>query len=629
MSDENTTVDENTATILELPKLPTTVQGDGRYVMSLLRQYLEEATLQINLANGFTAEEIDESSEGAVQTPKNFRLTFDSSGGHFAWDHITNYKNLAYYELRTDTLVGTSSGLLDRTIDNSSTKMSTDYVDHIYLYAFDNEGQISNPAELYYNKPRPDAPTDIATSKSDEGVLITFSNIPSDCMGANIYIEGSKYVSTSNAYLLTQDISSIEKVEVAFFDPFGEGEIGILYFVLPDVTGFLVERNGAELDFYWDAVNVYNVKYLVKVSERPDWSMGIELFKTTTNDKNRLLYPNTGDYYLLVKAYDDYGNFSKNAAYQLMTTDVDISRNVILDYPQADTLYSATKINLFYNPLIEGLTLDRLATRGEYIFDVQLPQEYKARNWLELTAFSWSGENRIMWQDAHFMWKNARRQWATISGNLDSSSVKQEIAMRRSLSDENIFNAPLNGNLTEVQHTEEPFESQNADDFQNGRWALGLVISSTTRLAYNIHNLPLKFTATFCMITEDPLVDTIIMTFTNAQIDYLCLSFNSRESAFVLTGSDGTEVKVPIEQSNNKEYYTFGISQDSTSRTLYVNQYSINKTFYSTIEVKPINNFTILYCYSRIFYFITWDDISPDLTWDECYDTWESIIKGA
>ena len=129
------------ATKITLPELPVTVQGDGRYLMSLLKPFLEETAKQVNLANGFEQEDIEDKPEGAVQTPRNFRLTFTRLGGEFTWDHIYDIENLAFYELRTDTAVGEEDGLLERTVNSSSTIMPVTAVGHVYLYAFNKDGE--------------------------------------------------------------------------------------------------------------------------------------------------------------------------------------------------------------------------------------------------------------------------------------------------------------------------------------------------------------------------------------------------------------------------------------------------------------------------------------------------------
>lgn len=616
-----TTTTEEGKQILTVPELPAIVQGDGRYLMSLLRSFLAESTKQINLANGFTAEELDDAEQGAVATPRNFRLTFDRLGGRFNWDHIADIGKLAYYELRTDTNIGASNGLLERTIENGSSVLPLNFVGHVYLYAFDTDGQYSRPAEILYNKPRPDAPQNIAITNAADGTLITFSEIPTNCIGAHIYINGKQHTALDNIFLLSEGVQGAEQIAVAFFDQFGDGEQGVLYLVLPDVTGFLVERNGPDLDFYWDALPVYNVKYVVKVCSELSWEKGTELFRTATNDKNRRLYPNRGDYYLMVKAYDDNGNYSKNAAYWLMTTETDISRNVILEFDQQDTLYGGTKINVYYNPVIEGVTLEREASKGEYIFNVQLDQEYKARNWLEYTAITLPDDFRLMWKDCKFTWASASDKswqlgqqgwddytitweeagdltWAGVLGNVDSAKVKHEIAYYIGGGISTLFAVQLNGDLL-TDSEESPTTSNNADDFRQGRWGQGLYIGGTTELEYSTADITQEFSMVFYLKLTVGLLDTLFVVLADDNGKFLRLSYDARVGAFYLTGSDGKMIELPF-RTGEVDYLTFGINQDKTARTLYVHSLNKNKTEYQSVSAVPIGTLDKLYCYPKL-----------------------------
>ena len=111
--------EKNNKQILYMPELPTTVKGDGRYVLSLLRKYLKSVNEQVNIANGFTQDDIEENKKGDFPRPKNFTLTFDRMGGVLNWDAVDDDK-LAYYELRTNDAIDTVTGLLEKTTAISS-----------------------------------------------------------------------------------------------------------------------------------------------------------------------------------------------------------------------------------------------------------------------------------------------------------------------------------------------------------------------------------------------------------------------------------------------------------------------------------------------------------------------------
>lgn len=596
MADKETT-DGLQKKIVRLTNLPKSVQGDGRYLMSLLRQSLEEIALQVNLANGFSAEEINP-TEGSYPTPRNFYLSFTRLGGVLSWSKIADESNLAFYETRTDTNVGSSYNLLDRTTDNSSMKLPVSYSDTIYLYAVSKDNVASNYTEINYTKARPDAPTDIALTATNNGTLITFMEIPTDCIGATIYIDGVAYTSADNIFLLTQETTSIEKVEIAYFDQFGEGEHGVLYITLPDVTSFLVERNGSELDFYWDAVNIYGVSYVVKVGREADWAKGVELFTTKTNDKNRYIYPNTGEYYLMVKAVDEHGNYSKNAAFYLITNDQDIYRNVILEFNQADTLYSGNKINIYYNATFGGITLERENTNGEYIFEVNLPQEYKARNWLEYNPIL-SSDSDVTWDDLEVAWDDLEHlAWGGLLGDLESVVFKQQISYPKDSDKDMLLNATLNDVLTTTAG-DSPSESRHADEFKRGRWADGLYISQLTRLSYSVGTLPSEFNFSFCMKTEGEINDMIIAVLQDDDGNRVEIGYEAYDNKYYAHYSDGNNLYVGNTGNTNREWLTFAISQSETERALYIHFYNKNEIKSAKVDAEPMSfgASTTLYCY--------------------------------
>lgn len=580
--------------LIRCPDLPNTIQGDGRYVMSLLKSYLGQINDQVNLANGFTAEEINPEL-GDYVTPRNFFLSFSRLGGELTWSPLYDETNLAYYEVRSDTKIGEQTGLLDRTTENNSYNLPLTRTSIIYLYAVSKDGKYSNPSKLEYTKPFPDSPQDISFTNTSEGVLITFTEIPTNCIGAYIYVDGNRYESRDNVFLYTAT-TEMEKIEVAYYDQFGEGEHGVLYIVLPDVEGFLVERNGSELDFYWDAVKVYGAKYVVKISQTPEWEQGVELFRTNTNAKNRYIYPNTGTYYLMIKAYDDNGNYSKNATYQIMNNEPEIDKNVILEFDQQEVLYNGTKINVWYDALVEGVTLNREADKGEYIFDVQLDQNYRARNWLEYKAISATNVD-VMWQDANTAWKDFTLHWAGIVGDVDSSAFKQELATKVSHGADFLLSADLNGDIDE-DGSATIIEHQHTDDFTNARWAQGLKTNQLTRLGYQ-RTLTRTFTMEFWYKLST--LDSCVLCALVGESGAMSLIYDKTKQAFYLRGTDGAEVKVDFPAFNDRQdYLFFAISQGVQKRRLYIYSYLADNTHSGEVEATPMGMMSEIYCYPKL-----------------------------
>lgn len=571
--------------VLHTPTLPAAIQGDGRYLLSLLRNFLVEQTAQINAANSFTADEVEADKEGKILSPRNFRLTFSRLGGLLQWDHSLDAKNLNYYEVRTNKNIGSEFGLLERTTLAESYRLPASYVGRIFLFAIDKQGQVSHPAELSYTKARPTKPRDVAMTKTQEGTLITFLEIPLDCIGAYVYINEVRYASVDNIFLYTGG-AVVERLRVAYYDQYGEGESEIIYCVMPDVENFIVERNGPQLDFTWDPLPIYNVRYEVKVGVTPDWDKALTIFTTKLN-KHRYVYPNTGRYYMLIKAIDEHDNYSKNAAYFLLTNEKDIHKNVIIRLDQEKNGYPGIKTNLYYDMAREALLLEKDALRGEYLIDVTLPQKYRARNWLEASVIG-ETNNNLLFDDLKFTWDSEEAKnttWNGTIGDLRGVEVLYEIA-RHDPTDIARFLVviPLDGSLAATGAT---IDRQKNAAYTPSRWTQGLRLSWKSDVVYKVQ-IPQLFSMMFWIRLHDGLPDTQI--FVLAGMDTLALEYDRRLNEFQLIGSDGVYVRATIVFRPN-DCIAVGIVQEAAVRRLFL--YSLSGHVYAeaSASARPLRSF--------------------------------------
>ena len=493
---------------IEAPDLPNVVQGDGRYLMTQLRRYLAAIAEQVNLANGFKANE--EIGSSGIAPPPNFTLTFSVEGGVFKWGDPTYYNKLAYYEVRTNTAVGTLSGLLERTTNNYSYKMPVSSVGTAYLYAVLQDGTASNGSALQYSKKRPEKPQDINMSKNAQGTLINFTFIPLDCIGAHIYVNGIMYETQDNWMLYTEDADQISEIAVAYYDSFGEGEKGYLYCKIPQVQDFIVERNGAVLDFYWRSVGVQGAGYTVRASTTPSWENGLEIFKTELL-KKKMEYPNTGDIYFLIKAYDEHGNFSQNASWFLLKTVQDQQKNVIVDFNEHQTMYTGNKVGTYYDTEAHGLRLSEGVFNGEYISAGHLPYTARARSWADYKIEGISNTD-ITISDLDFSLLDDRSKTINMVGgvvaDLDGVEVKTYIADKNA-DKSALIEAPLDEDL-QTMAGEEPTEHIHCDVFDYARWSKGIKQDELTRLAYNLPAGASTFSLTFNIKIMDSLEPSAI-----------------------------------------------------------------------------------------------------------------------
>ena len=578
---------------IEAPDLPNVVQGDGRYLMSQLRRYLASYAEQINLANGFKSTE--DTGTSGIAAPSGFSLTFSVDGGLFKWNDPSYFNQLAYYELRTDDKVGSSLGLLDRTTDNQSRKMPVSFAGRAYLYAVLRDGSVSNGAILEYNKKRPEKPQDISITKNEQGTLINYTYVPLDCIGAHIYVNGKMFETQDNWLLYGETVDKISEIAVAYYDDFGEGEKGYLVCSIPDVSGFVVERNGAVLDFYWDSVGINRASYVVRVSTTPSWGNGLEIFKTSLL-KKKMEYPNTGDTYFLIKACDEHGNFSKNATWYFLSTESDQQKNIIITSDEHAKKYTGNKVGTFYDAKLDGLRLSDGQYLGYYVSSGNLPYMARARSWSEYKYNSLVSTD-ITISDLGFSVLDVKASTITMTGgrleDTDGVEVKTYISQKANTSDA-LLEASLNGTLATFTG-DTPTISDACDTYDYGRWFNGLKESELSRLKYMLEKPVTVFSFAFNIKILAALGRCTIAVLEGADCN-LILSY---KNGFVLDGTDGKQVTVPVAPQVS-DVISFGITQSATERTLYVRTINAPKgamTTYETIKALPVGEITAVKFY--------------------------------
>lgn len=159
-------------------------------------------------------------------TPDGFNVDFEAVCTA-SWKEVTN-TDVAFYEIRTDQSPGAeTSGLLARTNNLSAILPLTERNGKLYLYAKSAIGKYSVPAILQYNKPVPKKPKPPTLTSTIGGFGLTAESIPADCIGMNIYIngtDGQKNIKTENNSYSHTCGAGIYDVSIAYYDLFGEGE---------------------------------------------------------------------------------------------------------------------------------------------------------------------------------------------------------------------------------------------------------------------------------------------------------------------------------------------------------------------------------------------------------------------
>lgn len=158
-------------------------------------------------------------------TPEGFGITFGSRVELY-WDEVTN-SDIAYYEVRTDQSTGLGTASL--VVRTSSLKASVTLAERtgtLYLYACNAQGKYSYPAVLTYNKPMPDAPTNISITTALRGANFRVPPIPSTATSVRYYISGTKttdMIESKNPLVVYQCEPDVYSIYACYVDIFGEG----------------------------------------------------------------------------------------------------------------------------------------------------------------------------------------------------------------------------------------------------------------------------------------------------------------------------------------------------------------------------------------------------------------------
>lgn len=201
--------------------------GNGQIVISQCevgKTY--DVKLQVKDINGNYSEGIVKSLQIALKsdkpnTPDGFTIRF-AEQAIYNWREVSN-ADVDFYEVRLNTAVGNDDGLLAKSSNTTASSLLQNRQGTVYLYAHNPVKGYSAPAILEYNVPKPITPTDVTVKTTMNGLVVTYSPIPSGSHHANIYVNEERYQSTSNTIFIPIE-AGVHKVKVAYVDIFGEGD---------------------------------------------------------------------------------------------------------------------------------------------------------------------------------------------------------------------------------------------------------------------------------------------------------------------------------------------------------------------------------------------------------------------
>ena len=161
-----------------------------------------------------------------------YNLTYDfTSAFTFKWSDVPD-SDVMYYEVRTDTNVGSPVGLLGKTQSTSIDVNLMERKGTVYVYSVNTLKKYSYPAKITYNYPKPDAPSYIHFTEALRGVNVLVAPFPARAKSMRLYVEGhniSKSFDLNNASYAFNGEPDIYEFWASYIDLMGEGYTSVKY----------------------------------------------------------------------------------------------------------------------------------------------------------------------------------------------------------------------------------------------------------------------------------------------------------------------------------------------------------------------------------------------------------------
>lgn len=161
-----------------------------------------------------------------------YNLTYDFTKTFtFKWSDVPD-SDVMYYEIRTDTNVGSPVGLLGKTQSTSIDVNLMERKGTVYVYSVNTLKKYSYPAKVTYNYPKPDAPSYIHFTEALRGVNVLVAPFPARVKSMRLYVEGhniSKSFDLNNASYTFNGEPDIYNFWASYVDMMGEGYTSVKY----------------------------------------------------------------------------------------------------------------------------------------------------------------------------------------------------------------------------------------------------------------------------------------------------------------------------------------------------------------------------------------------------------------
>lgn len=364
-----------------------------------------------------------------------------------------------------------------------------------------------------------------------------------------------------------------------------------------NVTGFDCVQNERNIEFRWNKVQ--GATYYV-IREGSSWDHG-NFIGSSAGQTFTLPFAQATQVDFWMKAYTEFGVPCEFASYCTVRIASIPNRNMIYTYDAVEDEWSGLMHRGYVNA--RGFQLEDNSISAEYLYEIELDQEYCCRNWAEKNVQPFSPSKEKIWKELKFTWDSETAKnttWMPVGTDYTFNTFTDIAIYLGKEATSSLDYWTLDETL--ISNTgKTPDVPYGIVSYGQGRFHKGLKIDGHSLLKWQNLEIPKVFSLSVnVMLPIDSDYSYAILTLKNSKTgDWMLLSYNSEGDRFVLTTDTGVEVSAG-DFSHPNDHMTFVVSQGDGYLNLivYSSVFSLFKN--NKIAYKDYKTYDSIALYSDI-----------------------------
>lgn len=364
-----------------------------------------------------------------------------------------------------------------------------------------------------------------------------------------------------------------------------------------NVTGFDCVQNERNIEFRWNKVQ--GATYYV-IREGSSWDYG-NFIGSSAGQTFTLPFAQATQVDFWMKAYTEFGVPCEFASYCTVRIASIPNRNMIYTYDAVEDEWSGLMHRGYVNA--RGFQLENNSISAEYLYEIELDQEYCCRNWAEKIVQPFSPSKEKIWKELKFTWDSETAKnttWMPVGTDYTFNTFTDIAIYLGDKATSSLDYWTLDETL--ISNTgKTPDVPYGIVSYGQGRFHKGLKIDGHSLLKWQNLEIPKVFSLSVnVMLPIDSDYSYAILTLKNSKTgDWMLLSYNSEGDRFVLTTDTGVEVSAG-DFSHPNDHMTFVVSQGDGYLNLivYSSVFSLFKN--NKIAYKDYKTYDSIALYSDI-----------------------------